>query len=229
VGGGSFFPAVAGPGSHLITYAYTNTWGCSSSSAATINVVVAAPFVCGTALTDVRDNKTYPTVQIGTQCWFSANLDYGTQIASAQIQRDNCSPEKYCFGDLLANCGLQSLYQWDELMAYGLANGSQGMCPPEWHVPTEADFTTLFNFYTSNGFAGSPLKYTGFSGFDAFLSGVRFNDVQWDFNNFAVMFWSSTSHGPRKAWAHGMNTFNPSVSYYPSHRNNAFPVRCIKD
>jgi uncharacterized protein (TIGR02145 family) len=229
VAGGTFFPAVAGAGSHAITYSYTNTWSCASSATATINVVVAAPFACGGVLTDLRDLKTYTTVQIGTQCWFSSNLDYGSQIASAQMQRDNCSPEKYCFGDLVANCGLQSLYQWDELMSYGQANGAQGMCPPEWHVPTETDYTTLFNFYTSNGFAGSPLKFTGFSGFNAFLSGVRFNDLQWDFNNFAVMFWSSTSHGPRKAWAHGMNTFNPSVSYYPSHRNNAFPVRCIKD
>jgi uncharacterized protein (TIGR02145 family) len=159
----------------------------------------------------------------------SANLDYGTPISSALVQRDNCQPEKYCYGDVVANCGVQSLYQWDELMVYRQANGSQGLCPPEWHVPTEADWNTLFNFYISNGFAGSPLKYSGFSGFNAFLSGVRFNDVQWDFNNFAVMFWSSTSHGSRKAWAHGMNTFNPSVSFYPSHRNNAFPVRCIKD
>jgi len=96
-------------------------------------------------------------------------------------------------------------------------------------VPTEGDWNTLFNFYISNGFAGSPLKYTGFSGFNAFLSGTRFNNVQWDFSNFAVMIWSSTSHGPKKAWAHGMNIYNPSVSFYPSHRNNAFVVRCIKD
>ena len=114
-------------------------------------------------------------------------------------------------------------------MGYGSAAGGQGFCPPEWHVPTEADWNALFAVYIGSGFAGSPLKYTGFSGFDAFLSGTRFNNVRWDFSNFAVMFWSSTSHGMRKAWAHGMNIYNPSVSYYPSHRNNAFPVRCIKD
>ena len=46
---------------------------------------------------------------------------------------------------------------------------------------------------------------------------------------FATLFWSSTPHGKDKAWAHGMNIHNPSVSYYPSKRNNAFPVRCLKD
>jgi uncharacterized protein (TIGR02145 family) len=121
------------------------------------------------------------------------------------------------------------MYQWDELMHYTITGGAQGVCPPEWHIPTEAEWTTLFNFYISNGFAGSPLKYTGYSGFNALLSGTRFNNVQWDFNNFAIMLWSSTAHFSRKAWAHGMNTFNPSVSYYPSHRNNAFWTRCIKD
>jgi uncharacterized protein (TIGR02145 family) len=146
------------------------------------------------------------------------------------MQRDNCIPEKYCYGDNPSNCtALGGMYQWDELMKYAVNKGAQGFCPPAWHVPTEADWNALFTFYISNGFAGSPLKYTGYSGFNAFLSGTRFNNVQWDFSNFAVMFWSSTAHYTRKAWAHGMNTFNPSVSLYPSHRNNGFFVRCIKD
>jgi uncharacterized protein (TIGR02145 family) len=96
-------------------------------------------------------------------------------------------------------------------------------------VPTENDWTALFNFYTSNGFAGSPLKYTGYSGFNAFLSGALFNNENWNFTAFAVMFWSSTTEGTGKAWAHGMNSFNPSVSYYPSSKTNAFSVRCIHD
>jgi uncharacterized protein (TIGR02145 family) len=121
------------------------------------------------------------------------------------------------------------MYQWDELMKYAANNGAQGFCPPEWHIPTQADWNVLFAFYISNGFAGSPLKFTGYSGFNALLSGTRFNNVQWDFSNFAVMYWTSSSHAIRKAWAHGMNSFDPSVSTYPSHRNNAFYVRCLKD
>jgi uncharacterized protein (TIGR02145 family) len=227
---GQFNPSVSGPGTFTLAYSYNNTWGCPGNATATINVVALAPFVCGSPLTDPRDNQSYPSVQIGTQCWMAANLNYGNTIPSALMQRDNCVSERYCFGDNPGNCTTNGgLYQWDELMKYTAASGAQGMCPPEWHVPTEADWNILFNFYTSNGFAASALKSTGFSGFNAFLTGVRHNNVQWDFNNFAVMFWSSTSHGANKAWSHGMNTFDPSVSFYPSHRNNAFPVRCIKD
>jgi uncharacterized protein (TIGR02145 family) len=58
---------------------------------------------------------------------------------------------------------------------------------------------------------------------------VRFKNSSWSFNNFAILFWSSSSNAPYKAWAHGMNEYDPSVSYYPSAKSNAFPVRCLKD
>jgi uncharacterized protein (TIGR02145 family) len=226
---GIFNPAI-GIGNHTITYSYPNTWGCSANATQVISVINTPPFLCDNPVTDIRDNKQYPTVKIGTQCWMAANLNYGNFIVSTQMQRDNCIFEKYCFNDNLANCtSYGGLYQWDELMQYDNAAAAQGFCPPGWHVPTENEWTTLFNFYISNGFAGAPLKYTGYSGFNAFLTGTRFNNVNWSFSNFAVMFWSSTIHGADKTWAHGMNTFNPSVSYYPSSRTHALSLRCIRD
>jgi uncharacterized protein (TIGR02145 family) len=227
---GIFYPSIAGMGNQTITYSYSNTWGCVANATQVISVINPPVFLCENTMTDIRDNMQYPTVKIGTQCWMAENLDYGTFIASTQMQRDNCISEKYCFSDNLANCtSYGGLYQWDELMQYDNAAATQGFCPPGWHVPTENEWNTLFNFYISNGFAGSPLKYTGYSGFNAFLSGTRFNNANWNFSNFAVMFWSSTKEGNDKAWAHGMNTFNPSVSYYPSSRTHAFNLRCIKD
>ncbi|HTX87383.1 MAG TPA: FISUMP domain-containing protein, partial [Bacteroidales bacterium] len=185
---------------------------------------------CGSPVTDIRDGKTYPTVQIGTQCWMAANLDYGMPIASSQHQRDNCTPEKYCYNDLPANCQLgTACYQWDELMRYDDTPGLQGLCLPAWHVPTEADWNLLFSVYINSGFAGSPLKYSGYSGFNALLTGAKEFNKTWDYNGFAAFFWSSTKWGSDKAWAHGMNDPDPSVSRYPSYRENAISVRCIKD
>ncbi|HTX87818.1 MAG TPA: FISUMP domain-containing protein, partial [Bacteroidales bacterium] len=227
---GSFFPGLAGVGNHAITYSYTNMYGCANNATVNISVVNPPPFFCNSNLTDVRDNQPYPTIQIGTQCWMSVNLVYGTTVPSSSMQRDNCIPEKYCFNDNPANCvSYGGLYQWDELMQFSNTAGAQGLCPPGWHVPTEPEWQLLFNFYISNGFAGAPLKSTGYSGFNALLDGTRFNNTVWSFSGFATIIWSSTSHGPYKAWAHGMNTFNPSVSFYPSYRDNAFPVRCLKD
>jgi uncharacterized protein (TIGR02145 family) len=218
---GIFTPSIAGTGTKTISYSYTNAGLCSASKSR--NIIVQAPpaFTCNNNFTDIRDNRVYPTVQIGGQCWFASDLNYGVMISSTQNQRDNCLPEKYL--------NSTSFYQWDELMLYNDTPGLQGLCPPGWHVPTENDWATLFAVYTNNAFAGSPLKYSGYSGFNALMTGAAHMNVQWDFQSFAVFFWSSTSYGSYKAWSHGMNDIDPSVAYYPSLRSNAFSVRCLRD
>jgi uncharacterized protein (TIGR02145 family) len=227
---GIFYPGLAGAGPSTQTYSYTNTWGCIANATQIISVIDATIFNCGNNLTDPRDTHVYPTIKLGTQCWMAANLDYGSVIPSTQIPRDNCLPEKYCFNDNPSNCvSYGGLYSWDELMRYQADVAVQGICPPEWHIPAESEWNMLFNFYISNGFAGSPLKYSGYSGFNALLDGLRFKYEVWGMDNFASLFWSSTSHGADKAWAHGMNSFNPSVSFYPASKSNAFVVRCIKN
>jgi uncharacterized protein (TIGR02145 family) len=185
---GVFTPLAAGLGIKTITYSYTNVALCSASKTKTILVQAVPAFTCGNNLTDIRDNKIYPTVQIGSQCWMASNLNYGSLIPGNTHQRDNCVNEKYCYNDLAVNCGTQAYYQWDELMRYDDTPVQQGLCPPGWHLPTEAEWNTLFSVYISNGFAGSPLKYSGYSGFNAMLSGVSHQNVQWDFQNFATVF-----------------------------------------
>ena len=224
---GYFLPAMAGVGVHQITYTYTNFALCSDVGYLMLDVRSVSQFSCGDNLLDIRDSTTYPTVQIGTQCWMAANLVYGIEIPHNTSQRDNCIPEKYSRPSSLVPP--PSFYQWDELMRYEETQQIQGLCPPGWHVPSEVDWNILFTNWTNNAFAGAPLKYSGYSGFNALLSGVEHFNRSWNFIDFATMFWSSTSHGPWKAWAHGMNEQNYSVSYYPSYRANAFSVRCIKE
>src|SRR5208283_2965828 len=227
---GVFTPATAGVGTKTITYTYTNAANCSALAHAHIINYPLSIVNCGSPITDIRDNKVYPTIQLGSQCWMATNLNYGTILASSEDQRDNCVFEKYCYNDNPVNCTNQGgLYQWDELMQYDDTPGDQGFCPPDWHIPTENDWNTLFANYVNNGFAGSPLKYSGYSGFNALLSGARNIDKSWDFQGFATFFWSSTSYGGYKAWSHGMNNPDPSVSVYPSSKVNGFPVRCVHD
>jgi len=227
---GTFTPSVAGTGLKTITYGYSNVFSCLASKTKTILVQPNQAFTCGSNLTDNRDNKVYPTVQIGSQCWMAANLNYGTVLNSSQVQNDNCISEKYCYNDVPGNCiKYGGLYQWDEVMKYDDTPAGQGLCPPGWHVPTEAEWTTLFNFYLGNGLAGKPLQDTIIAGFRAQTSGVYYLNSTWSFNGFATLFWTSTPWNAVKAISHGMNVYDFSVSLYPSSRANAFPVRCLKD
>jgi uncharacterized protein (TIGR02145 family) len=230
VSAGIFNPAVAGTGTKSIIYTYTNVFLCSASKTRTITVQAVAPFTCGNTLTDIRDGKTYPSVQIGTQCWMAANLNRGVQTSSSQVQFDNCIDEKFCYGNDPTKCSKYGgLYQWDEMMRYDDVPAGQGICPPGWHVPTENDWTVLCNYYNGFGFAGKPLQDTFISGFRALTGGVFYLNTSWSFEDFAVLFWTSTSWGNYKALSHGMNTINYSVSLYPSSRANAFPIRCLHD
>jgi uncharacterized protein (TIGR02145 family) len=225
-----FTPSAAGLGSKTITYSYTNAGLCSKTASCKLLILHSSLLICGTALTDPRDGKIYPTVQIGTQCWLAANLNYGYANDEYANATDNCIPEKYCYQNLAVNCTtFGGLYQWDELMKYDDSLAGQGLCPPGWHVPSENDWNTLFASYTSNALAGYPLTHSGFSGFIALLSGVQHMNETWDFNGLATFFWSSDKDGASRAWSHGMNSEDPSVSSYSASRANAFSVRCIKD
>jgi len=225
-----FTPSSAGIGLKTISYTYTNVSSCSANKTKTILVQANPSFTCGNNFTDIRDGKSYPTVQIGTQCWMAANLNYGSILNSSQVQNDNCISEKYCYNDVTGNCTKYGgLYQWDEVMKYDDTPAGQGLCPPGWHVPTDSEWTTLFNFYQGNALAGKPLQDTILSGFKAQTSGVFYLNSSWSFNGFATLFWSSTTWSAVKAISHGMNIYDFSVSLYPSSKANAFPIRFLKD
>ena len=227
---GWFTPSVAGIGVKAIHYSYVNVHDCGASMSQSIVVQPYSLFSCGNNYVDTRDNKVYPSVQIGTQCWMTANLNYGSTIPSSQVQYDNCISEKYCYNDLAGNCTKYGgLYQWDEVMKYDDTPAGQGLCPPGWHVPTESEWTILFNYYISNALAGKPLQDTIISGFKAQTSGVFYLNSSWSFNGFATLFWSSTPWSAKKGISHGMNVYDYSVSMYPSSRANAFPIRCLYD
>jgi len=228
---GFFTPSNAGTGLKTITYGYTNAYTCMNASTKTILVKPAPAFTCGNTLTDPRDNKVYSTVLIGTQCWLNENLNYGTEIPYITSQTDNCLSEKY-----ISNSSLvigNSFYQWDELMNYETSAGSQGLCPPSWHVPTAAEWDVLLNTYSGPGQAGTFLKDILLAnGFDSYQYGSLYQNNLWSFTggDFAgSMYWTSTLTGNDRAVARGINDAAFSVSRYEAARSNGFSVRCIRD
>ena len=118
-------------------------------------------------------------------------------------------------------------------MRYETSPGTQGLCPPGWHVPSATEWNTLLAFYNGPGQAGGPMKDLLLAnGFDSYQQGFLYNNNSWAFTtgqDAGAMYWTSTASGANRAVARGLNDFNPSVSMYPSLRGNAFSVRCLKD
>ncbi|MCX6306698.1 MAG: hypothetical protein NT040_17160 [Bacteroidetes bacterium] len=229
---GVFDPAIAGIGTQPVTYSYTNTYSCTKTATVNIENLAVTSFTCGRLLTDIRDNKTYPTVQIGTQCWMQANLDFGFGISELLQQTDNCVAEHYFRNSKFVD-QYSIFYQWDELMRYTPAQSSQGICPPGWHVPTAAEWDQLLSFNDGAGLAGGTLKDMLLSnGFQSEQYGIFYLNKVWSFTTGPTagsMYWTSTPSGTTRAVARGINDFNLSVSRYEGARGNAFPVRCLRD
>jgi uncharacterized protein (TIGR02145 family) len=235
-----FDPFGAGPGTYPITYTFTNNFGCATSTPTVSITVVSSFFSCGGDLTDVRDGKKYKTALIGSKCWMKENLAYGTVLSpSSTPQTDNCTPEKYCLSSDPTCLAYGGLYQWDELMAYGFTSASQGICPPEWHVPTETEWQTMINAISTGvlppaeGVAGSFLKDAFLNpGFLALTKGFLYLNNTWEYTSGSLtgaMYWTSTPNSMTRSVARGVNSINPSTSWYSGSRENAFSVRCVKD
>jgi len=139
-------------------YTYYNIHFCISNNIGSLPAgeVVASPrglgtWTCGERLLDNRDNQSYATVQIGSQCWMQENLNIGTIKSDAATTTDNGIIEKYCYDDDDSNCGIYGgLYQWNEAMNYVETESAQGICPSGWHIPTDAEWTELTGYINSN-------------------------------------------------------------------------------
>ena len=65
-----------------------------------ISVTANFAYNCGQTFVDSRDGQSYPTVQIGAQCWFQKNLNIGTMINASVPQGDfSAGLQKYCYNN----------------------------------------------------------------------------------------------------------------------------------
>jgi len=241
IASGIFDPGTLSTTTHQVTYSYADHNSCVGTSSSVAITIISGSNLsnCTTAFTDPRDNKTYHAALMGTRCWMLDNLSYGNPLTPvAQDQTDNCTPEKYCLATDPSCTTYGGLYQWDELMQYQVpAPGQyiQGLCPPEWHVPTEAEWADLENYYQGPGLAGwSLIDPNPANGFHALTLGILYQNIFWAFTSpgfTASFFWTSTPSpsNSSRVYTHGVNQVNASVSKYFSGRGNAFPVRCVKD
>ena len=214
----------------------------------TVSQAIAVQWSCGKAFTDERNGKNYNTVQIGTQCWMKENMNIGTMVAGISDQTNNGTIEKYCNNNNESNCNIYGgFYQWNEMMNYTTTPGVQGICPPTggWHLPTDAEWTTLTTFL--GGSAGAKMKTTGTiesgtglwyspnsgatnsSGFSGLPGGYRNADGQLGYlgeNNF---FWSSTEGSSTSVWSRYLSYTYTTVGRNITSKGFGLSVRCLKD
>lgn len=192
---------------------------------------------CPGTPTVLYSGKTYNTLQIGDQCWLKENLDVGTRIDGSGDQTNNSTIEKYCYGDNTNDCDTYGgLYKWNEAMKYVTTEGTQGICPDGWHLPTLGEFGTLQTAVINNG---NTLKAIGqgsgdgagtnTSGFSALLAGHRRINGLFDNLGVHTSFWSSTDYDAMHANKQEVNNSSSIFWLGNDGKDYGLSVRCVKD
>ncbi len=214
-------------------------------------------YSCGGPFTDSRDGKSYTTVAIGTQCWMAKNLNVGIRIDGASNQSENGTIEKYCYDDLPANCIIYGgLYQWHEMMQYTTTPGVQGICPEGWHLPTDAEWTTLTDYvnsvpdflcnsnttYIAKALAdstlwnsttvtcavGNNLVANNATGYSGLPGGYRYTNGSF-MNVGNYTYWWTSTEEDFGAWFRDLNYVSPEVYRFYNYKVGGFSVRCLRD
>jgi uncharacterized protein (TIGR02145 family) len=201
--------------------------------------------------------QVYNTIQVFSQCWLKENLNVGEMIPGTMEQSNNGTIEKYCYKDEPDSCSKYGgLYQWDEMMHYANQQGTQGICPPGWHLPTDEEWKWLEGAvdsqygildpewdysYGYRGFdAGTNLKTTsGWSGngdgtdlfgFSGLPGGLRYYYGGYLINvGYDSYWWLSNDYGTGHAQYRNLDFSHPGVFRSSHEKDYGFSVRCLRD
>ncbi|MFH0841473.1 MAG: FISUMP domain-containing protein [Bacteroidota bacterium] len=189
------------------------------------------------------DGNTYYTIKIGTQVWMAENLkttkyNDGTFIPNVT---DNASWEAlttpaYCWYNNASSYKVPygALYNW-----YTVITGK--LCPTDWHIPNDIEWSTLTTYLGGESIAGNKLKEAGTthwrspntgatneSGFTALPSGLRqsgfSSNISWD-----GVWWSITEYSIAAANYRSMNYDYIGVFITHDYKFFGYSVRCVKD
>jgi uncharacterized protein (TIGR02145 family) len=221
---------------------------CQCAGTATGNGV----FVPGNGLTDI-DGSVYTSIVINGQEWMQQNLAVtkyrnGDPIPTALSDAawGNLTSGAYTIynNDAANNTLYGKLYNWDAV------NDSRGLCPTGWHVPSDAEWTTLINYLDPNqdpsayglqsSVAGGKMKSTtgwnapntgatNESGFTGLPGGYRSLSGTYEYIGDWGFWWSGTGEGYLGAWNHQLSYNYSYIIRVSDPTRNGFSVRCLRD
>jgi uncharacterized protein (TIGR02145 family) len=240
----------------------------------------------GTPTVTDHEGNVYATVQIGNQCWMRDNLRTTTSpstgtylIPAADTGPTYTGKQAFWYNNDSAtyapiNYGL--LYNWNAAVDtfntdYGetsvntdynnavfviFSGHRRGICPAGWHLPSDAEWTALTDYvssqsgYTCGGDSSHIAKalastegwntYSGScavgnnqgannaTGFSAVPAGNCYGASFYYAGDYAI-FWSSTQSLSYNAWSRRLLYDYADVGRYGNFKNRGYSVRCLRD
>ena len=213
------------------------------------------------------DGYDYATVQIGEQCWFAENLRTEHYTNGDTIPGELSDSEWSNADD--TNFGAQAVYGEGTSLVYGgnddevtnladygrlynwyAVDDGRGLCPSDWHVPTDEEFMTLemelgmseseanYSSTWRGTNQGTQMKSspedspswngTNTSGFSGLAGGRRNHLGHFDRESGYGYFWSA-SIGGSSGWYRGLGGDYSGVERSHLYWRVGASVRCVRD
>ncbi len=191
------------------------------------------------------DGNAYKTVTIGTQVWMAENLRVthyrnGDLIPSVS---DGAAWVKLTTGALCnTDNDANNTVTYGKLYNWFAVTDSRNIAPVGWHVPSDAEWTTLMTYLGGESGAGSKLKEAGTThwqitntgatnetGFMALPAGFRDREGNWGGIGWSGSFWSATERDSGSAWRRQLDKTSIAVDKNSDMKHAGSSVRCIKD
>jgi uncharacterized protein (TIGR02145 family) len=198
------------------------------------------------------DQNSYTYVAIGQQTWMQQNLNasrYSDGTVIPQVTDPaawaSLTTGAWCYysNNDAAGTTYGKLYNW-----YAVAGihdndpntPNKTLVPTGWHVPTDAEWTTLTDFLGGVAVAGGKMKTpsnwqapnagaTNSSGFTAIPGGYRDFNGTYSSNGALANWWSSSEFDATSAWSRNVYYLGPNASRVSDKKARGFSIRCIKD
>jgi uncharacterized protein (TIGR02145 family) len=190
-------------------------------------------------------NGTYSVVEIGGQCWMQESIDVNPTESPTWVNSSDVGWYGY-YNDNYQAAGEGTLLQWSAAMNGATTERAQGVCPTDWHIPSDCEWMYLENSlgmtiaeqqgtgWRNSGTVGSKLSTltatgTNSSGFTALLAGYRITNGTFSFRGAYGAWWSSSESSASNALYRSLVSSQAGVFRYSYNKDNGFSVRCLKD
>jgi uncharacterized protein (TIGR02145 family) len=195
-----------------------------------------------------------PNVTIGTQVWTTKNLDVTTYRDGTPIPQvtdptawANLTTGAWCYyaNNTANGTTYGKLYNWYAVAGIHDTDPSTPnkiLAPQGWHVPSDAEWTTLTTNLDGESVAGGKMKATGTalwtspntaatnsSGFTGLPGGVRTNGGTFYNIGNDGFWWSSSEGGTADAWHRGLYYDGGDAYSGIAYKTGGFSVRCLRD
>jgi uncharacterized protein (TIGR02145 family) len=199
-------------------------------------------------------NSTIPTITIGTQVWSTKNLDVATYSDGTPIPQvtdptawASLTTGAWCYYNNDSGTGTTygKLYNW-----YAVAGihdtdpntPNKKLAPTGYHVPSDAEWSTLTTNLGGESVAGGKMKATGTtlwinpnqdatnsSGFTGLPGGNRYNNGTFSDIGYFGFWWSSSEFDATFAWDRDLFYGSGGAFRFNYSKTFGFSVRCLRD